>query len=318
MKICILGLALAACDGVPPVDSEPTWTADHATTEGALLGVWGNSPDDVWAVGGQSDQPLVLHYDGTSWQRVVVPGRSMLWNVYGFSASDVYAIGEHGLVLHFDGQTWSTVAASTDTTLFGLWGASGDDVWIVGGSPLDPPGSAIVLRGSGGSFHAVADLPAELRPSVLFKVHGFGPRDVLLVGSEGVLRWNDGTWRQEAVPTTAPLLSTWGRGHDDVYAVGGSTFGAIVHYDGRGWSLVSELAIGSGLTGVFTSPDAPTIAVSLQYVFELGPSDQLVSAELPEIGTTRLHGVWGDGEGTAYVVGGAFGQANTGMILRRH
>jgi hypothetical protein len=318
MRISILALTLTACGTMEtPVESEPAWTIDHATTDGALLGVWGNSPDDVWAVGGQSDQPLVMHFDGTTWSRVAVPGRSRLWNVYGFSATDVYAIGERGLILHYDGQTWSAAPSTTDTTLFGLWGASGEDVWIVGGNPLDPPGSAVVLRGTHNAF-ATVDLPASIRPSVAFKAHGFDAHDVIVVGSTGVLRWNGDTWRQETMPTSEPLLSAWGRDREDVYAVGGRAFGEIVHYDGRGWSLVKELSIPNGLTGVFTSPDAPTIAVGPQFVFELDAGNQLVQAKLPALGATQLHGVWGDGEGTTYVVGGEmYVPAKSGTILRR-
>ena len=300
MRIALV-LTIAAC-----ASSDREWTVDQRTSDGVLLGVWGSGPHDVWAVGGQADRPLVLHGDGTSWARVAAPGSSLLSNVYGFSDSDVYAVGEHGLVIHYDGQTWTQVESGTDAPLFGIWGASGADVWVVGGSP-----APVVLRGTAAAFTAVA-LPPDLAPSTVFKAHGFAANDVFMVDTTGVLRWNGLDWRRDAVPTTEPLLSTWGRGPTDVYAVGGRTAGDIIHFDGRQWSLVAQLPIGAGLPGVYAAPDGTTLAVSTNgCIFEL--ADQgVVQSQL--VGTA-LHGVWGD-----YVVGGdllAYPDAMTGVIFRR-
>jgi hypothetical protein len=317
----MIGASLgAACGVTPAVEGDAAWTLDHATPDGAMLGVWGSSPTDVWAVGGQVDRSLVLHSDGTSWTPIDVSSRSLLYNVYGFSASDVYAVGEAGLILHYDGTTWQRIESGTTVPLFGLWGASGEDVWIVGGDRSGPVGSAVVLRGTRGSFHRVA-LPEALAPNVLFKVHGVASDDLMIVGSGGtVLRSNGTEWHRDPVPTAEPLFSTWGRDGDDVYAVGGTGLGEILHFDGQQWTQL-ELPIGQGLTGVFTSPDGPTIAVGPQSILELGRDGSLVQAKLPAMETGPfLHGVWGDGAGTTYAVGGdlpVYPNPMTGEILTR-
>ncbi|MBS1120127.1 MAG: hypothetical protein H6Q90_2355 [Deltaproteobacteria bacterium] len=321
----MLGAVLAAgCGGMDTaIDRDDRWTLDHATTAGGLLGVWGSGPSDVWVVGGQTDRSLVLHGDGTGWTPFDVSSTSLLFSVYGFTDSDVYAVGEHGLILHYDGKTWVTVESGTDLPLYGLWGASGEDVWIVGGGLSGPAGSAVVLRGARGSFHVV-DLPADLAPNVLFKAHGFASDDVMLVGGGGaVLRWNGVQWRRDPVPTSASLFATWGRGADDAYAVGGSGTGEILHFDGQAWSQVNEGPIGSGLNGVFTSLEGPTIAVGPEsVVIELGRDGSLVQPRLPKLDPAPfLHGVWGDGHGTTYAVGGdlfAYPGPMTGVILSRH
>lgn len=324
MKTTLLGvLLLSACadlETVEPVETAPVWTIDHLTTDGALLGVWGSGPDDVWAVGGDADGPLVLHDNGSGWARVAVPGGGRLANIYGFTGGDVYAVGERGLLLHHDGQQWSQIDTGTDVTLFGLWGASADDVWVVGGDLLGPSGSAVVLRGAHGVFTRVADIPRALLPSVLFKVHGFGADNVMMVGSSGVLTFDGTTWRKDAVPSSGLLRAVWGRGPDDVYSVGGTAAAEVIHYDGRAWRMASEVATGTGLTGVFTSPGEPTIAVgSSSYVFEIAPSGELAQATLPELSGMHLHGVWGDGEGTTYVVGGdLYAAGSRGVVVRRH
>lgn len=308
--------------GAPPHGDQPTWTIDQTSEQGALLGVWGTSPDDVWAVGGTATEPLVLHYDGASWSRVPVPGQARLWNVYGFGIADVYAVGEHGLVLHFDGHEWAISSSGTDATLYGLWGASGEDVWLAGGSVIDPAGSATLLRGTGAEFHPVADLPDALRPSALFKVHGFDPTDVLVAGTSGMLHYDGATWMQEPVPSSEPLHSTWGSGPDDIYAVGGRDYAEIVHYDGNAWSVV-DLGIGTSLAGVFVSSDGSAYAVGPSgWVIEIGADGRLSQAALPDLGPSLyLHGVWGDEAGTTYVVGGALQGVQdplAGVILRRH
>jgi hypothetical protein len=79
------------------------------------------------------------------------------------------------------------------------------------------------------------------------------------------------------------------------------------------------LPTGEGLSGVFTATNQPTFAVGPHFVFELGHDGSLTTAELPQMATGPfLHGVWGDGEGTTYVVGGdlyAYPHPMTGVIL---
>ena len=315
----MLGVSLLAGCGA---DAAPeTWTLDHAAHDGALLAVWGSGPDDIWAVGGQADRALVMHGDGTRWTPVDVDAPSLLWSVYGLSATDVYAVGEGGLILHYDGTRWRRIESGTDLLLYGIWASSSDDVWIVGGDRFGPAGSAIMLRGARDTFRVVDDLPPALAPSVLYKVHGFAPDDVLALGSEGMLRWNGVAWQRDALPTSEPLFALWGHDANAVYAVGGSAMGEVVHFDGTRWTEVAALPIGLGLSGVFSSSNGPTIAVGAQaHVFELD-HDGVIEADLPEMASRPfLHGVWGDEHGTVYVVGGdlfEYPRPMTGTILRR-
>lgn len=300
-----------------------TWELQHVEEDGALVSVWGSGPDDVWAAGGQVGRGLVLHNDGTGWARVETGASELLWWIYGFRSDDVYAVGEGGLILHYDGESWQRVESGTDQTLYGVWGASGDDVWIVGGNPTGPAGSAVVLRGQGRSFQIVEDVPGELMPSALFKIYGFHSREVIAVGSGGtVLRFDGETWDRQEVPTEKPIFSLWGRGQDDLYAVGGYGVGEVLHYDGSGWRQATDASLKHGLTGVFTAPSYPTIAVGpSSYIVELQPDGVAMEPELPRMTSVpSLHGVWGDGAGSTYAVGGdlfAYPEPMGGVILRR-
>jgi hypothetical protein len=69
-----------------------------------LRGIYGFSPDDVWAVG---DDATVVHYDGKVWSKVATPldgvnVKPRLFSVWGSSPKDVW-IGGNGVMLHFEG-----------------------------------------------------------------------------------------------------------------------------------------------------------------------------------------------------------------------
>jgi hypothetical protein len=319
-RIAIAALLAAGCGGGGD-DMSGTWEVDVAVEGGGLVSVWGTGPDDVWAAGGGAGGGLVLHNDGQRWTPVDTGALSKLWWIYGFAPEDVYAVGEHGLILHYDGSSWQQAESGTDATLYGVWGASRDDVWIVGGDGVQE-GGAVILRGNGTSFRRVTDLPGSITPAALFKAYGYAADDIIMVGSGGTVLRSDGTtWRRDPPLTSEPLYSLWGRAEDDIFAVGGWDAGTVLHLDGEGWSEIDSSA-GSGLSGVFTAPDSPTIAVGRDaYVLEILPDGTEVEPQLPALASgTVFHGVWGDSAGTTYAVGGdllSVPAPTRGVILRR-
>jgi hypothetical protein len=87
---------------------------------------------ELWAVGEDYLDTLILHWDGARWTRTTLPGiREGLRAVWGSRADDVWAVGDHGLVLHFDGVTWSRLDAPAIKRLDGVAGAD-DRVWVTG------------------------------------------------------------------------------------------------------------------------------------------------------------------------------------------
>lgn len=71
----------------------------------------------------------------------------------------------------------------------------------------------------------------------LMSVWGTGPQDVYAVGQPGVILHYDGDWTLTSVPDTT-LTAVWGAASDDVYACGHN--GAIWHFDGAAWSRQSS------------------------------------------------------------------------------
>lgn len=303
------------------LDDEPTWDLDYVDERGALMSVWGSSPHDIWVVGGQRDEGLILRGDGQDWHRVEVDAPALLWWVYGFSATDVYAVGDDGLILHYDGHAWTRVESGTDQALYGVWGASGD-VWMVGGDPWGEPGDAVVLRGQGREFRAV-DVPTAMLPRALYKTYGIDSGEVLFVGTEGtVLRFQAGDWHRDETPTEEAIISLWGRSGADIYAVGGHANGKLLHYAGDSWTEVPGGEFTPGLAGVFTAPDHPVIAVGQDsYILELDMDGRAFEPKAPmHSPSLELHGVWGDQAGSTYAVGADLHTSSglmSGAIFRR-
>lgn len=117
------------------------WSLQPAPSREDLWGVWGARSDDVWAVGGaglQDGQATVLHYDGATWQAVLLPAlqRPNVWaffKVWGASADDVYVVGQNGAMLHFDGSRWGELGVGIGDDLIAIYGVGHDRIAVVGG-----------------------------------------------------------------------------------------------------------------------------------------------------------------------------------------
>jgi hypothetical protein len=106
----------------------------------APTSVWGSSATDVFVAGFQVEETdedflvfgTIFHFDGTGWSRVTLPpGVGVLHEIWGSSASDVFAVGDNGVIVHFDGTQW-TSTKPTGKGLIGVWGFSPGDVFAVG------------------------------------------------------------------------------------------------------------------------------------------------------------------------------------------
>ena len=91
-----------------------------------LTGIHARSATDAWAVGTigydtTRPQPLIMHWDGTAWQRVTLPtGSANLWAVGGDAAGNLWVTGSNpaepygvsypgSLFLRYQAKKWSVV-----------------------------------------------------------------------------------------------------------------------------------------------------------------------------------------------------------------
>lgn len=315
--------ATAGCSSDPSDGgSEPTvtWTeAFDAAAHGALSGVWGSAPNDVWVAGGRPEAGEMHHFDGKTWTQVPLPaGTPLLSWVYGFSATDAWAVGTKGAVLRWDGTAWKRVASGTTADLWGVWGPSSDDLWMVGGTVGEA--APVILRWHGGQLGPVALDPAQNTrdATALFKVWGIDGT-VFAVGEAGlILQWTGQAWEARSAGPKAndDFVSLWGTSQDHMVAVGGRSGGRIATWDGHSWQTLAPSAT-PGLNAVYmTRPQEALVGGIVGYAGVFEPATGALVQEEPDTNRT-IHAIWCDGEGRCYAVGGLFNAPWAGLALVR-
>lgn len=304
----VLALTALRCTD-PPEPAEPAWAqAFDARALGWLLNVWGPSGDDLYAVGGNASEALVMRFDGRAWSRVSlgVSTPRLHW-IYGFGHDDLTAVGDHGTVRHWDGHTWTSQPVPTDAPLWGVWGAAPNDLWSVGGTG-GGDASPVLLHYDGAVWTAVP-VPTLMRAGIgaFYKVWGTGADNVYVVGQRGVvLHRTGGAWREELAGVSGDLVSIWGTDASHILAVGGRGNALVTRWDGHAWTARSLDPL-PGLNGVWMrTPDAAHAVGVNGVVIRLDLATLTVTEERAPT-TLDLHAVFGDSRGGLTAVGGSLG-----------
>ncbi len=128
-----IGFDIGPADMPSVVDADPPcvdlWCSTPSPTSKELLGLWGTSSTDVWAVGWTG---TIIHWDGSMWSIVQSSTPQALESIWGSADNDVWAVGWTGAIVHWDGIEWSPVDSHTEMSLRGVWGSAANDVWAVG------------------------------------------------------------------------------------------------------------------------------------------------------------------------------------------
>jgi hypothetical protein len=217
---------------------------DPGSSNNFLNGIRAVSPSNIWAVGafsngGGSDQTLILHWDGKSWQQMESPtpgGSADLNAVRAVSASSVWAVGssfskgtERALIMRLTGAGWKQVpspAPGQDSDLFGVAASSSRDAWAVGDFS------------SGGKEKTL------------------------------IVHWNGNRWQQQASPDPGTINALEGvavTSAADAWAVGFAANGIadqtlVLHWNGRKWSRVASPDLGGHRNTNFLNGVAATSA----------------------------------------------------------
>lgn len=134
----------------------------------------------------------------------------------------------------------------------------------------------------------------------LLSVWGAGSRDLWAVGDRGrVLRFHAGAWRMADPGPDDYLAGVWGSGPGDVFVTGYN--GRVLHYDGRHWQ-VHPTGVSNDFNGIWGSGP--------EDVFTVGDRGTILHYDgtcwrRQETGTDNLFfGVWGTGPDDVWAVGG--------------
>lgn len=241
------------------------WTEQVSSRDTALIGIWGSSATDVYAIGAPasvdiSHPPAILHYDGSRWSPVsgpaYAPAASFISyrGIWGSDAHNLFLSGSlyrstppTGLLLHYDGTRWlemSPPGIGDNPRFTDLAGTSATDVWAVGSRQLCDDcnySHAIVAHYDGHQWKEVLVVTGWF-----YGVWATAPNDVWVVGindeSIADVRHFDGnSWSGGRPLSTFDLTvlnDVWGSSPSDVYAVGP---GILIHYDGAVWTKIPNI-----------------------------------------------------------------------------
>ena len=216
-----------------------------------VWGVWGTSPDDMWAVGGQANggQGFIWRYQGEQWKVVTLgkdlPAPAAWFKVWGRAADDVWFCGMGGAILHFDGVGFAAVDSGTTRNLLTLHGrADGSLITAVGGAFS----GTLVATSAGAPWQDVT--PAGDPPWQTIGVYHRG-QTAYAVGMQGTVLRHDGVgWIAEAhgLPFYEDLHGVWIDPAGGVWAAGGQvvappfTDGALIY---KGSSPPAQADVGA-------------------------------------------------------------------------
>lgn len=203
-----------------------------------VFGIWGASPDDVWAVGGASASAggFAWRLSGDTWtEEASVPADvamdAAIWKMFGRSATDAWAVGSNGVALHWDGSAFTPGQTGVGSSLFTVYESEGTYT-AVGGTAT----GFIVELGAAGTWNNVTPEPPPMGlAGVTLGAQGTG----IAVGSLGsVFVREDGAWipQDHGLPVQQNLHGTWIDDDGGLWAVGGQTLspplsdGVLLHY----------------------------------------------------------------------------------------
>ena len=209
-----------------------------------LHGVSAGPDGSAWAAGdtctsgcgtpSETDQTLILHWDGAAWSQTASPSPGSTAFLYGVSAGpdgSAWAVGYTGtpagadraLILHWDGAAWSRAASPSpgrDALLLGVSAGPGGTAWAVGDSCLSGCGTTsavyrmLILHwdgkawslatrpslGSGAYLYGVSAGPGGTAWAVGYictsGCHTAAEADQMLI-----LRWDGTSWSQSPTPS---------------------------------------------------------------------------------------------------------------------
>jgi hypothetical protein len=186
---------------------------------GTVFGIWGSSPEDVWAVGGASggaSNPFAWRLENGVWKEAAgFPSevRGALWKVFGRGAADAWMVGTDGQMLRWDGSSFTEERAAVSESLFTVH-ADANRFVAVGGF-----GTGLILENEGDGW--VNRSPKGSPPVIGVYL---GEESAYAVGQFGaVYKRAADAWRSEetGLVVDESLHSVWIDELGGVWAAGG-------------------------------------------------------------------------------------------------
>jgi len=225
---------------------------------GTVFGIWGATPEDLWAVGGapggaQGAFAWRLQTElADSWQPVAafpaeLAARNALWKVFGHGPDDVWLVGTGGNVLHWDGAALTQSFTGIGESLFTIH-ANASRFAAVGGfgsgllleREVSAPASAAWQNASPPGAQALIGV-------CLTETGGYAVGQFGYVAKRGADGWSEEETGLAPDAGNRSLHSVWVDPDGGVWAAGGQV---IVEPLVDGWLLHKGAAV-PGIGGAF-------------------------------------------------------------------
>jgi hypothetical protein len=201
-----------------------------------VFGIWGATPNDLWAVGGSSggaNNGFAWRLQGDTWVAAAgfpadIAPTDAIWKMYGRSATDAWMVGTNGKVVRWDGMSLTEMNAGVGESLFTIH-ADAQRFVAVGGF-----GTGTILENEGSGWRKASPSGAPGLIGVCLSAGGG-----YAVGQNGAVYARDGSgWSAEnlGVNLDESFHSVWLDPSGGVWAVGGQVLtlplvdGIMLHF----------------------------------------------------------------------------------------
>jgi len=200
------------------------FTQMQTPSSATVFGIWGASPTDLWAVGGELGDTggFAWRNDGSdTWTRepslsAETSSSAAIWKAFGTSADDVWLVGSGATSLHFDGAALSPGDTGVGSSLFTVHARDGRYA-AVGGLV-----SGVIVEDDGAGWRDVSPSEATSGLSGVCLGPNGGGYAVGLFGS--IFARSDDGWTEVTQSVTQQNLhGVWIDERGGAWAVGGQT-----------------------------------------------------------------------------------------------
>lgn len=241
---------------------------------------------DVWADGNWGHGALVMHWNGSRWSRVTVPGQSgfSLTEVRASSASNVWLFGadnngEEGTILRWNGSSWQDVPVPAGVIPNAAAVLNVSDVWMSGSQTGTGSGSNDACQTALYHWNGSAWDSPDYVATAVDGISGSGARNVWVVGESrhstvtgnytlAAYRWNGSAWVAPSMPAPRgggePGITVQSSANVWLFAwqAKKSSRGFLLHWNGTRWREIvaprqmpaSDELVTDGSGGLWAGP----------------------------------------------------------------
>lgn len=211
------------------------WETNSPPVGSFWYGVWGASPDEVWAV---SSSGGVSVWNGAAWNSLPSnAGTNALYAVWGDGEGGVWVGGDGGTLSRY--QDFVLTSYNSAGLWQYIWGVGPDDVWALGGSSA--------RHWDGVSW---SNVPTP-NGSGLAQIHGLAGDDLWAVRGTRVYRWDGASFTDVGYDAVGGVSCVLVRSNTDVLLCGDDV---LHHWNGVDWSTHS--VNGADLRGFVQTDEA--------------------------------------------------------------